>query len=67
MQDISIRNQLRGKIETIYPHHNHLVCIVDCGIRIVTRLTIESGKSLGLEPGKEVWCLFKSLAIEAYM
>lgn len=66
IKNISIRNQLRGKIETIYPHQNHLVCIVDCGINIVTRLTSESGRKLDLSPGKEVWCLFKSLAIEAY-
>jgi molybdate transport system ATP-binding protein len=65
VRNISVRNQLPGKIETLYQHRNHLVCIVDCGIRIVTRITIESGRKLGLEPGKEVWCLFKSLAIES--
>jgi molybdate transport system ATP-binding protein len=66
VKEISIRNQLKGKVETIYQHQNHLVCIVDCGIRIITRLTIDAGNSLGLEPGMEIWCLFKSLAIEAY-
>lgn len=64
--NISIRNQLKGTVETLFTHRNHLVCIVNCGIRIITRLTIESGKSLQLANGKEVWCLFKSLAIEAY-
>ena len=64
--NISIRNQFKGKVETLYQHRNHLVCIVDCGIRIITRLTLDSGKSLQLEERKEVWCLFKSLAIEAY-
>jgi molybdate transport system ATP-binding protein len=66
VKDISIRNQFRGKVETIYRHRNHLVCIVDCGIRIITRLTIGSGKKLQLIKGKEVNCLFKSLAIEAF-
>ena len=66
IKDISIRNQLKGKIETIFKHRNHLVCIVDCGIHIITRLTIDSGNQLQLEMGKEIYCLFKSLAIEAY-
>jgi molybdate transport system ATP-binding protein len=66
VKDISIQNQLKGNIETLFQHRNHLVCIVDCGIRIITRLTIGSGEKLQLESGKEVFCLFKSLAIEAY-
>lgn len=64
--NISIRNQFKGRVETLFKHRNHLVCIVDCGIHIITRLTIGSGEKLQLEPGKEVYCLFKSLAIEAY-
>ena len=66
LDKISIRNQLKGKVEILFRHRNHMVCIVDCGIRIITRVTIDSAKSLVLEEGKEVWCLFKSLAIESY-
>lgn len=66
LKNISIRNQLKGKVETQFKHGNHLVCIVDCGIRIITRLTIDSGNKLNLVEGKEVYCLFKSLAIEAF-
>ncbi|MBN1596679.1 MAG: molybdenum ABC transporter ATP-binding protein [Bacteroidales bacterium] len=64
--DISIKNQLGGTIETLYQHRNHLVCIVDCGIKVITRVTLDSGKKLGLKTGKKVWCLFKSLAIETF-
>lgn len=63
---ISIRNQFQGHIKTIFQHHNHLICIIDCGIQIITRVTLDSGKSLDLKPGKKVWCLFKSLAVEVY-
>ncbi len=66
VMNISIRNQLPGRVETLFQHRNHLVCIVDCGIRIITRLTTDAGKKLQLEVGKEVYCLFKSLAIEAF-
>ncbi len=66
VENISIRNQFQGKVVTIFQHHNHLVCIVDCGIKIITRLTLDSGNALELKPGKKIWCLFKSLAIEAY-
>jgi molybdate transport system ATP-binding protein len=62
--DISIRNQFKGRVEKLYRHRNHLVCIVNCGILIITRLTIGSGEELRLAEGKEVFCLFKSLAIE---
>ena len=66
IKDISIRNQFPGKIVSVTRQHNHLVCIIDCGIHLIARLTIDAGKTLGLEPGKKVWCLFKSLAVEAY-
>ncbi|MBA7516120.1 Spermidine/putrescine import ATP-binding protein PotA [subsurface metagenome] len=66
IDDISIRNQLEGTIESVFQHKNHMVCIVNCGIHIITRLTIESAKKLTLSPGKKTWCLFKSLAIETY-
>ena len=66
VMNISIRNQFEGKVVSVFQQHNHLVCIVDCGTQIITRLTLDSGKSLELETGKKIWCLFKSLAIEAY-
>lgn len=66
VDNISIRNQLKGKVQTLYRHHNHLVVVIDCGVQIITRVTLGSGKSLQLGEGKTVWCLFKSLAIDAY-
>jgi molybdate transport system ATP-binding protein len=66
VKEISIRNQLKGEVETLFQHRNHMVCIVNCGIKIITRLTIDSAKGLKLKVGKELWCLFKSLAIESY-
>ncbi len=66
VENISIKNQLKGTVELVFQHKNHMVCIVNCGIPVITRLTIDSAKKLSLAPGKEIWCLFKSLAIEAY-
>jgi molybdate transport system ATP-binding protein len=66
VEGISIRNQLEGKVDKLLQHHNHLLCIVDCGIPVITRLTLDSGKKLELAEGKKVFCLFKSLALEAY-
>ncbi len=66
VEDISIRNQLQGTIKSLFQHKNYMVCIVNCGIPIITRLTIESAKNLSLAPGNKIWCLFKSLAIESY-
>ncbi len=66
-KDISIQNQLPGTIESVFQHRSHLVCIVNCGIRIISRITIDSGANLKLEAGKPVYCLIKSLAIETYL
>jgi len=66
VENISIKNQLQGTVESVFQHKNHMVCIVNCGIPVITRLTIDSAKKLALVPGKKIWCLFKSLAIEAY-
>ena len=66
VEGISIRNQLEGKVDKLLKHQNHLLCIVDCGIPVVTRLTLDSGEKLGLAEGEKIWCLFKSLALEAY-
>jgi molybdate transport system ATP-binding protein len=65
-ENISIKNQLQGTIKSVFKHKNHMVCIVNCGMPVITRLTIDSAKILALAPGKKIWCLFKSLAIEAY-
>lgn len=66
VDNISIKNQLHGTVESVFQHKNHIVCIVNCGIPIITRLTIDSAKKLSLSPGKKIWCLFKSLAIETF-
>ncbi|MGD2034414.1 MAG: molybdenum ABC transporter ATP-binding protein [Bacteroidales bacterium] len=65
VNDISIRNQLEGKVKQLFQHKNHTVCIVNCGITIITRITTDSARKLSLAKGKKIWCLFKSLAIES--
>ena len=58
--DISIQNQLPGRIEKIVAEGNRISCIVDSGIRIVAEITPPALKDLALAEGDEVYCLFKT-------
>jgi molybdate transport system ATP-binding protein len=64
IDDISIRNQLAGIVETIIPYHGHFIIIVDCGIPVIARITKESAQQLQLDIGKKVFCLFKSMSVQ---
>ncbi len=65
IEDISIRNQFPGKIETIIPQMGQFTIIVDCGVKIVTRITQQSAEQLGIKVGSSVYCLFKSMAVDS--
>lgn len=65
IEDISIRNQFPGKVETIVQHRGQSTVIVDCGVKIVTRITEQAAQQLGIKVGSMVYCLFKSMAVDS--
>ncbi len=58
--DISIQNQIPGKITNIYSTDNANICIIDAGIQLITKLTRESFKRLNLQTDDYIYCLFKA-------
>jgi molybdate transport system ATP-binding protein len=66
VEQISLRNQIEGTIEKIFSKDGFWFCLVDAGEKILVEITEASGKNMNLEPGKKVWCLFKSAALKIF-
>lgn len=63
VEGISIQNQVKGQLTEIINGHHVNICIVDVGIPLTVEITAESAKRMDLQVGAEVWCLFKSVAV----
>lgn len=61
---ISIQNQIEGTITDLIERGSTLLCIVDVGFSLVVEITIESQKRLNITKDSNVWCMFKSVAID---
>jgi len=64
VDNVSIRNQLEGRIIQIVKHGNQSYCLVDVGFKLLVAITETSRVNLKLEKGETVWCLFKSMALK---
>ncbi len=66
--EISVNNQLAGAVESVRalggPYANVAVRLTPA-TRITARITRESVERLGLVSGRAVWCLVKSVALDA--
>jgi tungstate transport system ATP-binding protein len=59
----SARNQLKGRIEKIFPVHSQLKVTINCGFNIDSVITRQSWNDLGLTIGQEVIASFKASAV----
>ena len=66
VEHISLRNQIEGLIVKIFSKDGFWFCLVDAGEKILVEITEASGRNMNLEPGKKVWCLFKSAALKIF-
>ncbi len=64
LKEVTIQNQLRGSITDVINRGATSLCMVDVGFDLVVEITDESRKRMHIEKGSEVWCLFKSVAID---
>jgi len=64
VETISMQNQYGGPIRELVPSRDGVYCRVDVGFDLWARLTPMAIKQLALEPGKKVWCLFKTFAFD---
>ncbi|MFP4354170.1 MAG: molybdenum ABC transporter ATP-binding protein [Phycisphaerae bacterium] len=63
VEGVSMQNQLRGQVEAMTEVASRSVCLVDVGCQLLVEITPRSARLLGLAPGSEVWCLFKTQSI----
>jgi molybdate transport system ATP-binding protein len=64
MPGITIQNQIEGTVTDLIKRNNTLLCIINVGFKLVVEITVESQKRLDILVGGNVWCLFKSVAID---
>jgi molybdate transport system ATP-binding protein len=66
-KDVSVLNQFRGVVAQIAEDEGpHVDVLVDIGTPLWARITRRSASALGLEPGKVVHALVKSVAIDRF-
>nr|WP_321487100.1 molybdenum ABC transporter ATP-binding protein [uncultured Draconibacterium sp.] len=66
VQNISLRNQVAGTMKEVFLKDGLAFCIVDVGENIIVEVTEASQKSMCLDKGQRVYCLFKSAALKIY-
>ena len=59
---LSARNQLKGKVKKVTPGavNSEIVIELPGGMEVVSIITMESMKNLGLVPGKEAYAVIKA-------
>jgi len=62
IQNISIQNQIPGKITKLIRADNHVLCLVDVGMPLAAKISIHAVEDLNLKVGEEVHCLIKALS-----
>ncbi|MBN2636018.1 MAG: molybdenum ABC transporter ATP-binding protein [Prolixibacteraceae bacterium] len=66
VEQISLRNQIQGKIENIFSKDGLSFCLVNAGENILVEITEASLHNMDLIVGKTVYCLFKSAALKIF-
>lgn len=64
IKDISIQNQLEGKIKKLIATENKVFCVIDCGFKLISEVSLATQQKMKLEEGKGIWCLFKAAAVK---
>lgn len=67
VQNISLRNQIKGTIKKVFVKNGLAYCVVDVGDNIIAEVTEASQKNMKLGPGETVYCLFKSAALRVFL
>lgn len=65
LEEVTIQNQLEGTVVELFERNATTFCVVDTGFKLIVEITAEAGRRLNLKTGSRVWCLFKSVAIDA--
>lgn len=66
VDQISLRNQIRGTITRIFSKDGLSFCLVDAGEKVLVEITEASKRNMNLTVGTTVYCLFKSAALKLF-
>ncbi|MBN1119180.1 MAG: molybdenum ABC transporter ATP-binding protein [Bacteroidales bacterium] len=61
----SFRNQLKGSVIDIIDDKPRVLVVVDCGFPLLAEVSMAAADALNLKTGAEVFCLFKTLALDS--
>lgn len=64
VENISVQNQIPGRVRRERDHDGEVLVEVDIGVPLLVEVTRRTVESLRLQPGREVWCLVKSAAVQ---
>lgn len=62
--DTSFQNQIEGQITQIIDEGSRVMCLIDCGFSLIAEVSKASAEHLQLKENQNIYCLFKSLAID---
>ena len=65
IDNISMQNQIRGKIRKLIHQDNCLYCLVDAGIRLIAEVTAITAEEMNLREGMDIVCLFKAHSLKS--
>jgi molybdate transport system ATP-binding protein len=63
VDQVSIRNQIPGRVVRVAPHPPDVLVQVDAGVTLLARIIEPAAREMALEPGASVWCLLKAGAV----
>lgn len=66
VDQISLRNQIKGEIVRIFSRKGLSFCLVDAGEKVLVEITEASKQKMNLGSGTTVYCLFKSAALKIF-
>lgn len=61
--EISIQNQMKGRICALIPSGQRVFVQIDCGATLVAEVTLRACRDMDLKEGQSVYCLVKAHAI----
>ena len=66
VEGISLQNQLSGKVMYLVETKERSLCLVDVGCPLMVEVTAQAVRELSLEPGSDIWCLFKACGVRRF-
>ena len=61
--DISIQNQIKGRISALIPIGDNMLVQIDCGAVLLAEITRKACRDLDFQEGDEVYCLMKTQSL----